>query len=179
MKLSPETRWILANQYRLLEQSASEGPRSEYRNAVTILEDGYELEYETLTQTFLKPTSEEECREVYDILDMYRDLRFAYENLGSTSGVEEAAVSFRGFDGNNEPKALLYARFLIKDLGKWEELAPALGFGLNSQTPMLDRYRRMLEVWRQCRSDRDQLALEPPAGSLLTAEEIKRIVEAR
>jgi hypothetical protein len=84
---------------------------------------------------------------VYDILDMYRDLRFAYENLGSTSGVEEAAVSFRGFDGNNEPKALLYARFLIKDLGKWEELAPALEFGLNSHTPMLDSYRGMLEVW--------------------------------
>jgi uncharacterized protein YfbU (UPF0304 family) len=60
MQLSLETWWILANQYRLLEQSASEGPRREYRNAVTILEDGYELEYETLTQTFLKPTSEEE-----------------------------------------------------------------------------------------------------------------------
>lgn len=175
MKLSPETRWILANQYRLLEQGAPGGRRDDYRHAVTILEGGYELEYETLTPSFLDPMSEKECREVYDILEMYRDLHFAYENRRETSGVPEAAVSFRGFDGNNETRALSYARFLIEDLGKWEELAPALGFGLNSHMPMLDSYRRMLEVWRQCR---DQHTLNT-GGSPLTAEETKRIVEAR
>jgi uncharacterized protein len=175
MKLSPETRWILANQYRLLEQGASEGPRGDYRNAVTILEHGYELEYATLTPPLLEPMSEKECLEVYDILEMQSDLQFAHEKLGETSGVDAAAVSFRGFDGNYETKAFSYARFLIEDLGKWKELAPARGNSLNSHTPMLDQYRRMLEVWRQCR---DQHALEL-GESPLTAEEIKRIVEAR
>lgn len=178
MQLSLETRWILANQYRLLEESASEATRDDYRNAVTILENGYELEYETLIPAFTGPMSEQECLEVYDILEMHSDLHFAHQKLGEGSGVDKD-VRFPGFDGNEEARTLSYARFLIERLGKWEELAPALGFGLNSHTPMLDRYRRMLMVWRQCRSDRDQEHALDPGGSPLTAEEIKRIVEAR
>jgi hypothetical protein len=175
MQLSPETRWILANQYSILEALAPEGPRrKDYRNAFTILEHGYELEYGDLTQSFLEPMSKDECREVCDVLEMYRDLHFAYEDLRETSGVPESAVSFRGFDGNDETRALSYARFLIEDLGKWEELAPALGFGLNSHMLMLDSYRRMLEVWRQCRDQHTDTG-----GSPLTPEETKRVVEAR
>ena len=179
MQLSLETRWILANHYRLLERNAPEGMGDYYRNAVTILEQGYELEYRTLTQSLQDPMSEKECEEVYDILEMHSDLLFAYEQLGVTSGVDEGAVAFRGFDGNEEARTLSYVRFLITDLGKWEDLAPAPGSDLNSHMPTLARYRRMLEVWRQWRDDRRKDPIGLTQDPMMTADEIKRIVEAR
>lgn len=180
MKLSFEMRWTLANQYRLLELSdPDEGMRDHYRHAVTILERGYELEYSTLVESMQDPMSEEECREVYDILEMQSDLRFAYQQLGDASGVDEAEVTFRGFDGNEEGRTLSYARFLIEDLGKWKELAPTRGDGLNSHMPVLNGYRQMLPVWRQWRADRLQDPIGTVRDPFMTPEEIKQIVEAR
>lgn len=136
MKLSLETRWILANQYRLLEQSAGdEGMRDHYRNVATILERGYELEYGMLTERFSDPMSEEDCRELYDILTMFSDLQIAYAKVGETSGVDGAEVSFGGFDGNNEGKWMSYTHFLMTNLGKWEDLAPPRGEALTPTCP--------------------------------------------
>jgi uncharacterized protein YfbU (UPF0304 family) len=171
MQLSLETRWILTNQYRLLERLDPDAG-DECRQAIRILEHGYELEYSALTESFLDPMSEDECLEVYDILDMHRQLCVSYDNLADKSGLDENAISFRGFDGNNETTAFVYARFLIGDLGKWTELAGA-GDHLNSHAPVIDGYRRMLEVWRQLRAGRDTLGRSP-----LTAEEMKRISQA-
>jgi uncharacterized protein YfbU (UPF0304 family) len=180
MKLSPETRWILANQYRLLELNDSdEGMRDHYRHAVVILERGYELEYGTLAESIQDPMSEEECREVYDILEMHSDLMHAYKELGDASGVDEAAVEFRGFDGNEEGRIYSYARFLIADLGKWEDLAPTNTDGFNSHFPVVAGYRRMLPAWRQWRADRLQDPIGLRRKPWMTPEEIKRIVEAR
>jgi uncharacterized protein YfbU (UPF0304 family) len=176
MNLPLETRLLLANQYRLLELSApDEGIREHYRNAVTILERGYELEYHTITDSFFEPMSEEECREVYDILEMLSDLKFAYGEVGEASGVDEVAISFRGFDGNNEAKWLAYASFLMTELGKWADLAPARRDGLNSHMPMLGRYRAMLRVWRPVRENH----ISNFDATALTSDEIKQIADAR
>jgi uncharacterized protein YfbU (UPF0304 family) len=90
-----------------------------------VLERGYELEYTWLAESIQEPMSVEECEEVYDILEMDSDLLFAHEQLGEASGVDKAAVAFRGFDGNEEARTLSYAPFLIEDLGKWTDLATA------------------------------------------------------
>ena len=101
------------------------------------------------------------------------------EQLGAESGVNKAAVAFRGFDGNEEAGTLTYARFLIEDLGKWDDLAPAPGSNLNSHMPTLARYRRMLEVWRQWRDDRRKDPIGSARDPMMTADEFKRIIEAR
>ncbi len=55
--------------------------------------------------------SVEECEGAYDMLAMDSDLLFAHEQLGEASGVDKAAVAFRGFDGSEEARTLSYARF--------------------------------------------------------------------
>jgi uncharacterized protein YfbU (UPF0304 family) len=149
------------------------------RKAVTILEHGYELEYTWLAESIQEPMSVEECEEVYDILEMHSDLLFAHEQLGAASGVDKASVTFRGFDGNEEAGTLTYARFLIEDLGKWDDLAPVPGSNLNSHMPTLARYRGMLAVWRQWRDDRRKDPIGVTRDPMMTADEIRRIVEAR
>ncbi len=64
--------------------------------------------------------SEDDCRFVYDVLDMHRDLIRSYEALTDKAGIEAADVSFRGFDGNNEPELYGLISFL-KGQGLWEE----------------------------------------------------------
>ena len=78
MDLKPtlEQRLILINQYKILEKLCPEDAEvySQYRE---ILEGGYTLNYNDLLQMISDDISEEQLREVLDILDMYRWLYFA------------------------------------------------------------------------------------------------------
>lgn len=172
MQLSRETRWILRNQYQLL--GLLDPDLHDYcDHAVKVLEHGYEFEYEPLAENIMSPMPEADCLEVIDILEMHRELGIAYDQLADKSGIEEHSITFGGFDGNHETKALSYAHYLIRDEGKWQELAEA-GDGLNSHMPTLETYRRMLAVWREARSQRDMLA-----DPILTADDLNRIAAAR
>jgi uncharacterized protein len=166
---------MLRNQYRLLGQLDASA-RDECQRAIEMLDRGYELEYSSLSMHMGGPMTEHECIEVIDILQMHRELRWSYDDLADKSEVDEGAITFRGFDGNNEPKELGYARFLIEDENKFQELAGP-GGSLNSHMPTLDTYRRMLVVWRRA-AGRHQSS---SAGSenLLTADEMRQITEAR
>jgi len=89
--------------------------------------------------------------EVGEILQMWSFIEAAYKKLTPEKKalVEAEAnpfgrdVQFRGFDGNNESKHFSIARFLIDDLGRFDEFS---GRDLNSHTPLLDAYQRMLTV---------------------------------
>jgi uncharacterized protein YfbU (UPF0304 family) len=84
--------------------------------------------------------SDDQCREVIEILDMYRRLRNSYAELpaGQQQGIRARDLDFPGFDGNNESEYLgLHEFFQSQD--KWQEL-PAI----NSHIPTLETYRRML-----------------------------------
>src|SRR3546814_13211104 len=53
---------------------------------------------------------------------------------------------FAGFDGNEEPDHYSVASFMIRDMGRWSEFS---GRSLNSHSPMVEKYGRMLEVFKQ------------------------------
>jgi uncharacterized protein YfbU (UPF0304 family) len=62
----------------------------------------------------------EECKYVYDVLDLHRILIQSYEALTDKKGLTPDDVRFRGFDGNNETKRWAFAEHLQKQ-GKWKE----------------------------------------------------------
>jgi len=144
MKLTKTERWILTNQYRILEKLDPEGARH-HAKAREVLESGYALEYGWISEHLFDEFSEDSCREVLDILDMCQALQFAYEKIEDKSGIDEWRVHFGGFDGNYEGSHLAYVRHLIEDEGKFKFLAVK---DLNSHCPTLDRYRSMLSEWK-------------------------------
>lgn len=172
MKLTRTERWILSNQYRILEKLYPEDADA-FRDAQDALNSGYELEYGHLAERIYaeKHTlNEDECREVLDILAMFRDLKYGYKEVGGEkgTGVEEWLVQFSGFDGNNESSHLGYCRYICDPKhGRFQELDR--GDDYNSHMPSLDRYRRMLDEWRP-RSERGH--------GKLTAEDIRAIASA-
>ena len=114
--------------------------------------------------------------ETSSVLDMWTAIERAYAKLSpdDKERVEKEAsplgsdVSFRGFDGNNETEHFGIAVFLLENLGYFANFK---GKHLNSHSPSIDGYRRMLEVFEPLRSglvDRD-----------LSAENIIRLLNAR
>jgi uncharacterized protein len=170
MQLTRTERWMLANQYRILE-ALYPNEAKVFAEARTALEDGYELEYKTLVQNIYDgddTMSEAECNEVLDTLQMYSDLHFSYERLDDKSGIDPEKLAFEGYDGNNETKFMAYARYFTSSGGgRFTELVKG---DLNSHGRMRDVYQRQRRVWWQFQG-RD----EP----YLTKENIQEILEAR
>lgn len=147
MDLSLKDRLIISNQLKILEKLYPD-EASYYAAQRKAIENGYKSHYDDLVNYFSDEMPEEDSREVVDILDMYRALTFSYQKLGDTSGISEASIRFRGFDGNNESSQLVYAGYFIIDLERFEELKYGQKYpDLNSHAPMLDKYRRMLTIW--------------------------------
>lgn len=146
MKLTRAQRWTLSNQYRILEALYPD-EAEDLRHTREALESGYELAYPPVNISE-DGVTEEECREVVDILDMHRALHFSYGRLEDKKGIKEGDVRFRGFDGNNETKYLSYARYFCGLDGGGERFKELdRGDGFNSHMPVVDMYRRMLAVW--------------------------------
>jgi uncharacterized protein len=165
VKITPLERAILANQYRILEIVNPEEAEY-YRQTRLIVENGYEMGYSEVTKHIAEETLDEKvCREVMDVLDMYRHITFSYNKLTDKSGITADYVQFPGFDGNNESALLGYVEFLLDEQKGWQELHRVGGY--NSHTEMRDRYRRQMAEWRHMRR-RDDLG----------AADIRRILEA-
>ena len=149
LELSVKDRLILRNQFKLLAKTDPE--EAEFHNrAVEILESGYTFEYYSLAEWFLDPMSNDSCREVREILEMYRSIDAAMANAPDESAtVPEKKLKFPGFDGNDETKQYAYARFLLHTLDRWKE---SKSEDLNTHRPMLPTYREMLARWRDSAS---------------------------
>jgi uncharacterized protein YfbU (UPF0304 family) len=97
-------------------------------------------------------TPREVVEEVVDVLEMWSFLESSYERLSDRDKtlVETDAgnVRFRGFDGNNEGDHMSAARFFVDHLERFQEFR---GRDLNSHTHSIDRYRRMLKVFKPLR----------------------------
>lgn len=168
MKLSRVERWILSNQFAILVKLYPDEADS-YDQMREIVEKGYELHYDWISEHIYEDNyimTSEECTEVLDILDMFRALKYAYEELTDKSDVDDLWVRFHGFDGNTETKYLGYARFLIDREGRFTNLDR--GDNLNSHMPVLDIYRRMVQKWRKSKDPQK-----------LTKEDIARITPSR
>lgn len=146
LQLTPTERLILYNQYRIL-QALIPDEAKEFENAATALQRGYTLEYKRPV-AFSRELDEESCREVKDILDMYRVLTGGYRELQDKSGIDEGRLKFPGFDGNDETESayLGYVSYLLDDLGLWAELRRDGGY--NSHDENLQTYREMLRTWK-------------------------------
>ena len=145
MKLTRVERWMLANQYRILERLDPEN-RKDHETCRMALEAGYELSYDTCAETIYETVlSADECKEVLAILNMFRALRHSMEESTDKTGIDLRAVQFDGFDGNNETKQLAYVEFLCTRQNRFSELNVR-----NSHMPVLDGYRSMRRVWESC-----------------------------
>jgi uncharacterized protein len=155
MSLSRTERWMLSNQYQILEKLYPEEAES-YAEIREAIECGYEAHYE-LPSIYAETMSEEECREVWHILDMFRALHDSYKALADKSGIEKRKIEFAGFDGNSESRYLGYASYYCRhDGGRFSELRPVE----NSHMPCLDRYLAMLSRWEGIGAPRNGMSRE-------------------
>lgn len=147
LDLSPKERLFLANQLRILEALYPQEAKdyAAWREAV---EGGYSTHYADGAPWLGSELGEGDCREVLDILNMFRALKYGYQELPDKTGIDSHRIKFPGFDGNNESEYLGYADYFINRLGRFQELKDS-GDGLNSHAPLLESYRRMLAVWRR------------------------------
>jgi len=167
MDLTVIERLLISNQFRILAKLYPE--EEEYYSVQRkALENGYKLHYAEIVENFYEEMTEQECLEVVDILDMYRALTFSFENLKEKEGIREEEIHFDGFDGNNETRQYLYARYFILDLDRFTELT----YGqknpeLNSHSARLKKYRNMLAVWKLYKDKHD-----------LSSKQIRAILDA-
>jgi uncharacterized protein YfbU (UPF0304 family) len=144
MELSKKERWLLSNQYRILEKLDPEDA-DYYARCRKVVEDGYELHYDWITDYIVDPMTPEQCSEIRQILEMYDFLQRAYENLKDKEGIDGESISFQGFDGNNEAEVRAYALFIIEEQKQFQYLKHTKG--LNSHFRSLPYYRLMLKEW--------------------------------
>ena len=100
-----------------------------------------------------------ECKEVIDILDMYRAITFSYQKLEDKGELESHLyLKFSGFDGNNETNQMAYAQYFMIDLDRFKELRyDQPSPDLNSHMQMMPKYRSMLSKWKNYK-DKDPLS---------------------
>lgn len=100
--------------------------------------------------------SRQTVSEVVDILDMWTFIETGYASLSEAEKKKIALdahpygdhVKFHGFDGNNESSHLAIARFMIEKLGRFPKLGNR---DLNSHSPSIERYRRMVAIFEPIR----------------------------
>ena len=111
MELTFAERWILSNQYRILEELLPD-QASDFARAREVVERGYEYWYSEVSSNISEETmSEEEGQEVNNILFMFRVLNGSYTQLLDKEGIDAAYTTFRGFDGNDETRQFAFAQF--------------------------------------------------------------------
>lgn len=152
MKLTKAERWILSNQYRILE-ALYPGEAKELAEDRDAIERGYEIHYDWMTQHIYEgddTMSTAESKEVVDILAMFSALKSSFASLSDKTGIRASQVEFHGFDGNNETKQMGYARYFVRhDGGRFGDLRKGEHDDFNSHMPSLDRYRDMLATWQR------------------------------
>jgi uncharacterized protein YfbU (UPF0304 family) len=157
-------RLTLWNQYEILKRLDPDN-KKEYETSQEILSNGYEQYYSEINPSiYAETTPREVSREVEEILNVFRAIKFSCQKLGYKPKSRRA--DFEGFDGNDDGGHYGFARFVRRTLGKWEELKDCPD---NSHSSMsLGHYRDMLKTWRRLGSKYE-----------LTEAEIEEIAEAR
>ena len=147
MELDKKDRLILINQYKILTiLNPDESVR--YSGYIRTLEQGFELNYDTMAGWITDGMKQEECGEVVDILEMYRCLNTSFLKLKDKVGINKKHLDFPGFDANEEEKELAYVEYLLYTLNKFKEFKKRGKYpDHDSRTPALNKYRAMLRVW--------------------------------
>jgi uncharacterized protein YfbU (UPF0304 family) len=169
--LTPLERLTLANQFRMLEKLDLENA-DEYKKNRDIIVNGYTIQYDEVLTEIDDEMSVEECRYVYDVLNMYRALIRSYEDLKDKKDLTSDNVKFRGFDANEESKQWAFTKHLQEE-GMWEETLKGVDVN-NHGSISKSRYPKMLKrfepIW-------EQLLASHSGNFDLTAEQIKEIID--
>ena len=173
---------------RLVEGDGEDGDFDYQITRAEILESGYVAEYDDVFVAIEPELSRRETGLVMDILDMFTQLELSYSRLSepereSLGGWAEHAVRFDGFDLNHrlESRLLMFARHLI-ERGKWQQLTAYFDDQHergNSHHPTIDAYERMLEEFNPIWRDKIRAATGGPSFFELTADEIRRVTDAK
>ncbi|WP_368928424.1 YfbU family protein [Mixta calida] len=164
MDMTHAQRLILSNQYKMMTLlDPDNGER--YRRLQTIVERGYSLQMRELDREFGE-LSEEICRTIINIMEMHHALLVSWENLKERADIDERRLQFLGFDAATEARYLGHVRFMINVEGRYTHFDGGT-HGFNAQTPMWEKYQRMLAAWQTC-----------PRQYHLCATEIAQIINA-
>ena len=153
IELSLKERLSLVLQLRTLQKLSEDYEKEDYQNMIAALLHGYTLHYGDLFNEFYeKESSIVECRYVLRILEMYRGIIYSFielERKGALKSLKEEDVMFPGFDGNDDRESsyMGYARYFVRDLGRYDEIKDRTMDDFNSHMNMCGKYDRMLEIW--------------------------------
>lgn len=147
MEITSTQRLILANQYKLMALLDKENARK-YQRLETIVRCGFGLELAELDKEF-SDLSEPQCRMVLEVLEMYNALQVSYNHLKDQTAISAHRLKFPGFCALTEKKYLNYLRFITQVEDKYSEFVSAPHSG-DAQTPMVEKYAKMLKVLRSC-----------------------------
>ena len=143
-------RLKLYNQYTILEKlSILQGETDEakeYARKARIIKEGFSYSYNECTDIIQEELPLEECKLVWDTLEMYSIILSSYRKIENPK-VQIDEITFYGFDGNNESDLLSYCEFILNDLDRYNELAPDGRKDFNSHSRCRDKYRRMIYKW--------------------------------
>ncbi|CAK9885454.1 MAG: hypothetical protein XXXJIFNMEKO3_01853 [Candidatus Erwinia impunctatus] len=164
MEMTNAQRLILSNQYKMMSMLDLVNAER-YRRHQTIIERGYGLQMRELDREFGE-LSESVCRSIIEIMELYHALHVSWTNLKDPSAIDSRRLLFLGFDAATEARFLGYVRFMVNTEGRYTHFDSGT-HGFNAQTPMWDKYQRMLSVWQTC-----------PRQYHLSANEIDQIINA-
>lgn len=164
MEMTNAQRLILSNQYKMMTMLDPDNAER-YRRQQTIVERGYGLQMRELDREFGE-LSEETCRTVINIMELHHAMQVSWTNLKDRSALDERRLAFLGFDAATEARYLGYVRFMVNIEGRYTHFDSG-SHGFNAQTPMWEKYQRMLTVWQTC-----------PRQYHLSANEIAQIINA-
>lgn len=94
MEMTNAQRLILSNQYKMMTMLDPTNAER-YRRLQTIIERGYGLQMRELDREFGELT-EETCRTIIDIMEMYHALHVSWTNLKDTQAIDEPSRHFPG-----------------------------------------------------------------------------------
>ncbi|MGB9098403.1 YfbU family protein [Erwinia sp.] len=164
MEMTNAQRLILSNQYKMMSMLDPDNAER-YRRQQTIIERGYGLQMRELDREFGELT-EAVCRGIIDVMELHHALHVSWTNLKDPTAIEERRLNFLGFDAATEARYLGYVRFMVNVEGRYTHFDSGT-HGFNAQTPMWEKYQRMLTVWHTC-----------PRQYHLSANEIAQIINA-
>jgi uncharacterized protein len=143
INISKAQRLILSNQYNIL-RTIEPNNSDYYKSLIKCLEDGYLQLFDPIS-VMSAPLDNSIYDDVFNILDMFRSMRIAFDRLADKSGIDQNGLIFRGFDGNYESSYYGLTAYLFDVQNKYEDLHTE--WGCNSHFPMLPSYIPMLKVW--------------------------------
>lgn len=163
LKLTDVERLLLANQYDILGLLKKEDG---YTKMAENLRDGHKWIYEQDATYISDNLPDDDANHVLTILGIYSDLRYSYKQLSDKSGIDEHALIFPGFDGNNEAELRHFAHALSKN-GRYIETVGR--DARNSHMPTTDMYRRQISEWKNLGSPKYPFS----------KEQVEKIIDAR